>query len=223
MAWSLGDDVLHNLANQSYKPDYFYYEQKFVAWLSDVCREIRLLDTVRPIIMDLNWDVNGRKQFHYYKMHVPQINTYMLLADAKDTSVLKEALEEGMAWGKAEVELWHLIPPIRQSGTVPAWQDIETTDFVELNGLLDPEGRRKQSYNIVLNTWGKNPTGPSLIPEIKILRPAQLAITNDNLVYHVIYKKTIPGYCTMIMKRTSGLNGILPGWTSMAMRGSLNR
>ena len=28
VAWNLGDDVLHDLASQTYKPDYFYYEQK---------------------------------------------------------------------------------------------------------------------------------------------------------------------------------------------------
>ncbi|HXS37875.1 MAG TPA: glycosyltransferase, partial [Flavipsychrobacter sp.] len=144
VAWNLGDDVLHDLAGQTYKPDYFYYEQKYIAWLKDVCREIRKIDTVRPIVMDLDWDINGRKQFNNYKSHIPEINTYMLSVNVKDSVLLREPLEHGMAWGKVDVRLWRLTPGIQQSGTVPQWQDIETTDYVKLNGLLDLEGRKKQ-------------------------------------------------------------------------------
>jgi cellulose synthase (UDP-forming) len=189
IAWSLGDDVLHNLANQTYKPDYFYYEQKYVLWLSDLCQGIRLLDTLRPIIMDLHWDVNGRKQFHYYKRYVPQINNYMLSADTKDTEDLKESLEPGMAWGQVPVEFWHFIPSIRNSGIIPAWQDIETTDYINLNGLLDLEGRKKQWYRDVLSIWANKPTNSSPIPKIKILKPAQLTQPNRKLTYHALYKK----------------------------------
>jgi hypothetical protein len=189
IAWNLGDDVLHSLANQTYKPDYFYYQQKYVIWLADVCRRIRLLDTVRPIIMDLHWDTMGRKRYHYYKTHVPQINTYMLVADSKYKTGLKEPLEEGMAWGKVEVELWPLVPTIRQSGIIPAWQDIENTDYIRLNGLLNLEGRKKQAYTRVLNIWGNKATYPSPIPDIKILKPTKITTRNTKLKYHVIYKK----------------------------------
>jgi hypothetical protein len=189
IAWNLGDDVLHDLASQTYKPDYFYYEQKYIAWLQDVCREIREIDTVRPIVMDLDWDVNGRKQFYNYKSHVPGINTYMLSVNVKDSALLKEPLEHGMAWGKVDVRMWPLILAIQQSITVPQWQDIETTDYVKLNGLLDLQGRKKQWYRDVLNFWGDRQTNPSPIPEIRILKPAELAVADYKMLYHLMYKK----------------------------------
>lgn len=188
IAWNLGDDVLHDLAAQTYKPDYFYYEQKYIAWLKDVCAEIRKIDTVRPIVMDLNWDINGRKQFNNYKSHIPGINTYMLSVNVKDSVLLKEPLEHGMAWGKVDVRLWRFTPGIQQSGTVPQWQDIETTDYVKLNGLLDLEGRKKQGYRDVLHFWGHEQASQSILPEIRILKPAQLTFANDKLVYHAIYE-----------------------------------
>ena len=188
IAWNLGDDVLHDLASQTYKPDYFYYEQKYIAWLEDLCREIRKIDTVRPILMDLDWDINGRKQFNNYKSHIPQINTYMLSVNVKDSALLKKPLEQGMSWGKVDVQLWPLIPGIQQSGTVPQWQDIETTDYVKLKGLIDLQGRKKQWYGNVLNLWGDKQTNPSPIPEIRILKPAQLTVVNNKLLYHVVYK-----------------------------------
>jgi len=188
IAWNLGDDVLHDLAGQTYKPDYFYYEQKYIAWLKDVCREIRKIDTVRPIVMDLDWDINGRKQFNNYKSHIPQINTYMLSVNVKDSVLLREPLEHGMAWGKVDVRLWGLTPGIQQSGTVPQWQDIETTDYVKLNGLLDLEGRKKQGYRVVLHLWRDEHASQSILPEIRILKPAELTFANDKLVYHAIYE-----------------------------------
>jgi hypothetical protein len=139
--------------------------------------------------MDLHWDTMGRKRYDYYKTHVPQINTYMLVADSKYKRGLKETLEEGMAWGKVEVELWPLVPTIRQSGIIPAWQDIENTDHIRLNGLLDLEGRKKQAYKRVLNIWGNKPTYPSTIPEIKILKPLKITTRNISLKYHILYKK----------------------------------
>lgn len=190
IAWNLGDDVLYNLSNQTYKPDYFYYRRKYITWLADVCRSIRKLDNTRPIIMDLHWDASGRKHFHYYKKHVPEIDRYMLLSDARDTAVVKEPLEPGMAWGKVDLRLWPLIPSIQQSGIVPAWQDIETTDYVTLNGLLDLKGRKKQWYGDVFRTWTNDTASFSSIPDIRILKPAQLTTVNDKLTYHVIYKKS---------------------------------
>jgi cellulose synthase (UDP-forming) len=187
-AWDLGEDVLHDLANQTYKPDYFYYQQKYITWLFDLCQNIRRLDSVRPIIMDLYWDINGRKQFNYYKKYVPQINTYMLETDARDTNILLEPLEKGMAWGQVEVNLWHFIPSIRQAGIIPAWQDVETTDYVKLNGLLDLMGRKKRWYQEALNIWGNKFAGVSPVPEIRILRPEELTVYNEKLVYYAIYK-----------------------------------
>ena len=194
IAWNLGDDVLHNLASQSYKPDYFYYRQKYLDWLYDVCNSIRQIDSVRPIIMDLYWDANGRKQFEFYKKHVPQINTYMLTADVKYPEGLKEPLEKGMAWGKVPVKLWPLIPAICESGTIPAWQDNETTDYVKLSGLLDLQGRKKQDFREVENLWAGKSMDKSFIPEIKILKPARVTFTNDRLTYSILYKTNSAGW-----------------------------
>ena len=190
IAWNMGDDVLYDLANQTYKPDYFYYEQKYIEWLSDLCKKIRILDSLRPIIIDLHWDLNGRKRFKYYKNHVPEINNYMLVADTKYMQGLKENLEKEMRWGKVDVALWPRVPAITKAGTIPAWQDIENTDYVSLNGLLDMEGRKKQWYRKVINQWSNQSINSSPIPEIKILKPAKTTVTNSLLTYRILYNNT---------------------------------
>lgn len=189
IGWNLGDDVLFNLGNQLFKPDYFYYQQKYVTWLSDVCEQIRLLDNVRPIMIDLQWDEKGKVRFDYYKKNVPLINTYMLVAVEKYIPGLKMPLERGMAWGKVPIKLWALLPEVKESAIIPAWQDIENTDFITLNGLLDLEGRKKEEYSIVVNIWGSRRVKSSMMPAFKILKPAKLVYANSTLVYHMLYKK----------------------------------
>src|SRR5690349_18808386 len=98
-------------------------------------------------------------------------------------------MEQRMTWGKVDVRLWPLIPAIQQYGTVPQWQDIETTDYVKLNGLLDLQGRKKQWYRDVLHFWGDRQSNPSSLPEIKILKPAQLAVADYKMLYHLVYKE----------------------------------
>ena len=189
VAWNLGEDGLYSLQNQTYKPDYFYYTKKYLVWLAGLCREIRLLDRVRPIITDINWDVNGSTRLQLYRKFVPGINTYMLLADTKNKPGLQTTLAADMAWGKVPVDLWDSLPAIKKSGMVPAWQDIENTDYIALNGLLDLQGRKKEWYRKVINTWSGYQVPASPIPDIKILRPAKTTRENVKLLYHLMYKK----------------------------------
>ncbi|MEN9569874.1 MAG: hypothetical protein RL172_1105 [Bacteroidota bacterium] len=189
IAWNIGDDQLFNLENETYKPGLFVYQNKYLVWLQDLCNQIRALDTTRPIVTDLNWDSKGEKRFNLYRTYVPQINTCLLTATTKYIEGLKKPLQAGMAWGKVPPELWKHLPAIKKAGTVPAWQDIENTDYITLNGLLDLDGRRKDFYRIVNNTWTANYMGSSPIPEIKILKPLKLTKVNEQLTYHIMLRK----------------------------------
>lgn len=188
IAWNLGADVLYNLENQTYKPGIYYYRNKYINWLSDVCNAIRSIDNIRPIITDLNWDVNGKKRLQFYQQNVPQIDKYMLVANTKYKPGLKEPLTGKMAWGKVPVELWDSISSIKKSGFVPAWQDIENTDFITLNGIIDLDGRNKQWFRKVENTWSNTPVAASPVPDIKILKPAKTTRESANLTYNIMYR-----------------------------------
>ncbi len=189
IAWNLGDDVLFNLENQTFSPGHSYFRNKYVTWLADLCSEIRLLDTVRPIVTDLNWDAKGEDRFAFYKKYVPEINTYLLVATAKYKEGLSKPLQEGMAWGKVPVELWPLVPAIKKSGIIPEWQDIENTDYITLNGLLDLDGRKKELYGVVANTWGNMKLPESPVPDIKILKPLKTTKERETLTYHVMVRR----------------------------------
>ena len=189
IAWNLGDDILFNLDNQTFTPGYFYFRNKYVSWLSSLCNQIRVLDTVRPVVIDLNWDAKGEERFNFYKKYVPQINTYLLEATTKYKAGLSRSLKEDMKWGKVPVELWPLIPAIKKSGIIPAWQDIENTDYITLNGLLDLNGRKKEWYGIVTNTWSSMKIKESPIPDIKILKPLKTTREKATLTYNVMVRR----------------------------------
>jgi cellulose synthase/poly-beta-1,6-N-acetylglucosamine synthase-like glycosyltransferase len=189
IAWHLGDDILFNLSTQTYKPGYFYYRNIYIAWLSELCNQIRLVDNERPLVIDLNWDDRGEERYEIYKKLVPQISTYMLEATAKYKDGFIKPLREDMRWGKVPVELWPLIPAVKKSGIVPAWQDIENTDYITLNGLLDLDGRKKEFYGMVANSWGNMHAEESPIPDIKILKPLKTTREKATLTYHVLLRR----------------------------------
>jgi cellulose synthase (UDP-forming) len=189
IAWNLGADVLFNLENQTYKPGIYYYRNKYVNWLSDVCNAIRALDKVRPIVSDLNWDVNGKKRIQFYKQHVPQIDKYMLVATTKNKPGLKEPLDDKMAWGKVPVELWDSLPAVTKSAFVPAWQDIENTDYITLNGIIDLNGRNKQWHRKVEDSWSGHSIALSPVPDIKILKPSKTTRESTTLTYNIMYRQ----------------------------------
>ena len=189
IAWNLGTDVLYNLENQTYRPDYFYYRNKYINWLNNLCKSIRAIDSRRPIITDLNWDANGKKRLQFYEEHVPVIDKYLLTATLKNKAGLKSPITGKMAWGKVPVELWDSLPTIKRSGFVPAWQDIENTDYISLNGILDLEGRRKNHYYKVAGMWAGKKLQEPQIPDVKILKPAKTTRENTELKYQVMYRQ----------------------------------
>ena len=189
IAWNLGNDVLFNLENETFYPGNYYYRNKYVIWLNELCKQIRAIDPDRPLITDLNWDVYGRKRLAFYQQQVPAIDQYMLVATVKNKPGLKETLPAKTAWGKVPVELWDSIPAVKQSAFIPAWQDLENTDFISLNGLLDLDGRHKQYYRKVLNTWTRQAVASSPVPDIKILRPSVFTKTGLPVQYHIMYRE----------------------------------
>jgi len=50
------------------------------------------------------------------------------------------------------------------------------------------KGRKKQWYREALNTWSNTSSDVSPVRETRILRPAELTVYNQKLVYHAIYK-----------------------------------
>lgn len=189
IAWNLGDDILFNLETETYKPEFYYYRNLYLTWLADLCNQIRTIDKERPIVMDLNWDSKGDERFELYKKYVPNLNTCLLMGTTKFKDGLSMPLKPGMAWGKVPVELWKYLPAIKKSGFIPAWQDIENTDYITLNGILDLDGRKKEWYPVVANTWGGMNLKTDEIPAIKILKPLQTTKVNASLIYSVLLRQ----------------------------------
>jgi hypothetical protein len=189
VAWNIGDDVLYILSGQEYKPSLFFYRDRYIHWLSDLCRSIRAIDPSRPLLMDLHWDVNGQARFNYYHQNVPEIDWFMREADEHYLQGLADSLAPSMAWGKVQPEYWHLVSQ-SQPTTIPVWQDIENTRFVTLEGVLDLQGRKKQRYEIIAAKWSGKSLPADLLPDVKILRPLAITLPGTALWYQVIYRKS---------------------------------
>lgn len=190
VAWNIGEDLLSILADQEYKPSLFFYRDRYIRWLAELCRSIRAIDHTRPLLMDLHWDVNGQARYDYYRRFVPEIDWFMLEADDHYLQGLSDSLSASMAWGTVQPEYWHLLSPSHRPTTIPVWQDIENTRFVTLEGVLDVQGRKKQRYEMVASNWSGKPLPGNMLPDVKILRPLAITLPGTALWYQVIYRKS---------------------------------
>jgi Glycosyltransferases, probably involved in cell wall biogenesis len=187
IAWNLGQDVLYGLSKRYYKPDYYYHQNNYLAWLMDFCREIRAIDPVRPITMDVFWDREGKKRLNLYSTSLPEVDSYSLIADSSNSRLLQEPIPSNARWGRVPVAMWHRLPG-QKAVTIPAWQDIENMDFVSLNGVLDLQGRQKPGYDTVAKYWVSSKIDAPVLPDIKILKPAKITYRDKELKYHALVR-----------------------------------
>jgi cellulose synthase/poly-beta-1,6-N-acetylglucosamine synthase-like glycosyltransferase/beta-mannanase len=193
IAWNLGNDVLHSLGSQYFKPDYFYYRNNYMKWLTTFCKAIKTVDPGRPITMDIYWDQEGQSRLSYYRQYLPQIDYFILTADSSNKALLQEPLPSGCIWGTVPADWWHLLPP-KQTFILPAWQDIENRHFIVTQGLLDLEGRQKPGYDTVAYYWAGNPIKKTALPDVKILKPAKITNENSKLIYNALIRKGNAGW-----------------------------
>jgi cellulose synthase (UDP-forming) len=186
IAWNLGEDMLYNLENETVAPAHWQYFKHYASWLNEVSIAIKAADPVRPIITDLMWTKSGKNRLAFYQKYAPAIDVYMLTAHEQFREMLAEPLPQNCRWGKVPAFLWPKLPAVKKSVTLPEWQDLENTDFISLNGILDLEGRKKQDYRHVLEAWNGQKIAASSIPAFSILRPASNTTVNKTLTYSAI-------------------------------------
>lgn len=193
VAWNLGEDMLHVIECLFPAPERFNYSTHYTKWLTQLCAEIRNIDSVRPIGIEVRWNNRGPARIDLLKKKVPLINTYFLVADSSMNSAIAAPLPEGAVWG-ALPAIQFKNAPVSPVSFLPAWQDQEAASNLSLDGLLDLEGRKKASYHIVAGLWGGKPSDKAALPPVKILKPADVVGEGYVLTYHALVKDDVKGW-----------------------------
>jgi cellulose synthase (UDP-forming) len=190
-SWNLQNDVQYNQKDVYLKPRLFYQNNAYIVWLKDLVGEIKKIDSVRPVIVDI--EVNKLSVYHSKKVlgNVEGIDCLGLVVkedslvdyfiDYLKTLNINYQFSEVSAEVIAERQMTNAPDPF----FVTSWQDQHESSKLSFDGLIDRKGRYKNSYFSLLN-FLKNENIKNNTPKVKILKPSMLIYEGMRLDYHAM-------------------------------------
>ncbi len=188
ISWHIENDILYNQKEYFHKPEILYENIAYIKWLKVLVNKIKSIDVKRPVIVDIevnketihnlekirdqinNIDVFGLviKEYDYFDKVTEFLNknniNYIISSLATDNLDNYKTLKDN------------------SSIFIASWQDKHELNKLSFDGLIDRKGRLKESY---YNVYSHNNSQNAIfdIPEISILRPAQLIYDDMSYTY----------------------------------------
>ncbi|HEX2846022.1 MAG TPA: glycosyltransferase [Chitinophagaceae bacterium] len=189
IAWSIGNTILEQLAQQYDKPALLYQQSLYLNWLNQLFSKIKAIDNTRPVTIDVNLAKHLPATLSMLHQQLPLIDAFGLIVENDSTGV-SQLKDIDVPYFISQISADHYIQT-NDAGKRPVfitdWQDQQTRDYVTFDGLIDHWGRYKPAYYVLKNSWA-SPSAPHDLPEIKILRPAKTTFKGTNLTYHVLVR-----------------------------------
>ncbi len=186
ISWHVENDILYNQKEYFHKPEILYQNIAYIKWLKELVNKIKSIDVKRPVIVDI--EVN-KETIHNLEKIRDQINNIdvfgLVIKDYDYFDFVTEFLNKN--------KINYIISSLSSDNLdnyktlkdnspvfIASWQDKHEINKLTFDGLIDRKGRLKETY---YNVYSYNNSGKATfdIPEISILRPAQLIY--DNLSY----------------------------------------
>lgn len=188
ISWNIENDVQYKQKDFFLKPRLLYQNRAYVSWLRRLVSDIKKIDGSRPVVVNL--EVNLQTIYHLKILaeSVPGIDYIGLVV--KDSKHLAQAIEflENIKqkYLISEIGVTELVAAGMKKTETPffirAWRDVHESNKLTFEGLVDRKGRRKADYfelQSLLNT-GKEKRAPD---KIRILRPATLIYEGKSYDY----------------------------------------
>lgn len=191
IAWNISGDVLQAIEQRFPAPGGFALRARYLTWLEQVCQLVHEIDTLRPVCIDVRWDERGGARLKILQRHVPSADVFLLTADSTNKIALNALLPDKTVWGSVPANWWGGLEKTNHSPLVlPAWQDMQSNNRLELDGVMDLNGNRKESYDSMMRYWrpGLMSARKGVLPEIKILKPAKVVQEKEVLTYNLLFR-----------------------------------
>jgi len=184
--WNLGNATLQKLYYFYYKPELLYHQEAYLSWLKKLVLEIKKADPTRPVTIEVEVGDNMIAATDLIHSRIPEINSFGLILDekSKEAESISRLKVPYFFSNVAAVAYLH-IPSNNTGAFITDWQDQVTKQMVTLNGLKDKLGRNKFTLYQLRQRW-LGDTPPSVVPEVKILRPATTIRPNASLSFSAI-------------------------------------
>ena len=189
-SWNIQNDVQYNQKDVYLKPRLFYQNNTYIEWLKDLVEEIKSIDTLRPVIVDI--EVNQLSVYHSRKL-LGNIDIDCLGLVVKEDSLLDYFTDYLTLSGihyvfsevNADVIAEKQLSDAPEPFFVTSWQDQHESSKLSFDGLTDRKGRYKTSYFSLLNIL-QNANIHNFTPQVKILKPSMLIYEGMRLDYHAM-------------------------------------
>jgi cellulose synthase/poly-beta-1,6-N-acetylglucosamine synthase-like glycosyltransferase len=182
--WHLGNNSWSRMRQIYVKPTLLRYQDEYLAWLRELVRQIRTVDPVRPVTLDVPLDDEATATLQTFSLAIPEISCLGLAVpnDTADITMPETTVPcfiSGIGAGQY----------IASGGKYPvflnAWQDQQSRNAITFNGLLDHERHYKPAYFQLARYWNIKKDTPRM-PAVKILRSVRLTEPGTVLSYHAL-------------------------------------
>jgi cellulose synthase/poly-beta-1,6-N-acetylglucosamine synthase-like glycosyltransferase len=197
LGWNLGNCPWQTMQDNYFKPELLYQQAAYLVWLKNLVRKIKEVDPSRPVTLDVELGKDAAQILQDLHQELPEIDAFGLIVSKKSKDLLKlDQLNIPYYFSKISTQKYLGLPQKNAGVYITSWQDLESTDQLTFDGLLDHWGREKPSFNLLQNYW-TGTASPAKLPEIKILCPARPTYQGTRLTYQALVKIdgtwTIPG------------------------------
>lgn len=187
-SWNIQNDVLYNQKDFYHKPELLYQNEAYLFWLRRLVNEIKLIDSSRPIIVDL--EVN--RQSIYYAGLVSQISGIdavglVVKTDRTLPQLIDSLKKSKISYVYSEIPVKAIykqikIDPDLPSYFVTAWQDEHENNRIAFGGIIDWKGRTKMDY-FDLKRFLNHDTVEVKSFDVNIVKPVAFLYPNIALKY----------------------------------------
>jgi cellulose synthase/poly-beta-1,6-N-acetylglucosamine synthase-like glycosyltransferase len=196
-SWNIQNDVQYNQKDFYLKPRLIYQNRAYLLWLQDLVSDIKKIDSVRPVNIDLEVD---QLSIYHAKMMIENINGIdgfgLVLNEIKHLDSMTSFLNrKQVKYFYSEIEVDTLLKPEIFKGQpsffITSWRDKQESNKLTFNGITDRKGRFKSEYFKLFNALQDSgiETDNS---KIKILKPTIPLYPNNTVEYYaVIYNDSL--------------------------------
>jgi len=156
-SWNILNDVQYNQKDYYLKPRLLYQNRAYLIWLQDLVSEIKMIDSVRPVIVDLEVNQLSLYHSHMLKDNIEGIDGFGLVV--KDNRYLSSVItymnNNRMKYIYSEIDvdvlLQNNVLEEQSSFFISSWKDTHESNKLTLNGITDRKGRFKKEYYRLMN------------------------------------------------------------------------
>lgn len=192
ISWNICDDYESKLYNKFSKPELLYQKESYYRWINEVIFEINKLDSIRPIVLELDIDSRTINKIKEVKRFSPNVHYLGLLVD--DLKFLKTTINyinnNNIDYTVSAIKPELLIENKAESFFINSLRDDYGYNHISFNGIIDRNGSRKESY-FKLQNYLANKTHEKFVENFKILKPTNLLYEENKYEYKSIYYDSI--------------------------------